>query len=221
MDEKIDILNERGERTGRVAWRSEAHRLGLWHRCFHCWIVAPRTASGGPYLFVQRRAAGKDTWPNRLDVTVGGHLEAGESALDGLREVEEELGLKVGAGELVPLGTRKAEQRIPAGLDREFQEVFLLVRPLAPEDLHLQEEEVTAVRRFRLDDVEAMVGGAEVPAEEWTGGASHPTSIRLTEFVPGEDDYLLRISRAARAALAGKRPDTLSYDSSPPDDALR
>ncbi len=93
MDEKVDVRNERGERTGRVAWRSEAHRMGLWHRCFHCWIAAPGTASGGPYLFVQRRAAGKDTWPNKLDVTIGGHLEAGESMLEGgLREVEEELG---------------------------------------------------------------------------------------------------------------------------------
>lgn len=142
-------------------------------------------------------------------MTVGGHLEAGESALDGLREVEEELGLKVGADELVSLGTRKAEQRIPAGLDREFQEVFLLVRPLSSEDLCLREEEVTAVRRFLLHDVEAVVGGAEVPAEEWMGGASHHTSVRLTDFVPSEDDYLLRISRAARAALAGKRSDAL------------
>jgi isopentenyldiphosphate isomerase len=58
--------------TGEVAWKSEAHRLGLWHRCFHCWIVAPETSFGGPYLFVQRRAVGKETWPDRLDVTVGG-----------------------------------------------------------------------------------------------------------------------------------------------------
>ena len=105
----MDVLNARGEKTGRVAWKSEAHRRGLWHRCFHCWIVAPETPSGGPYLFVQRRAAGKGTWPNKLDVTVGGHLGAGELALDGLREIEEELGLSVSTEELITLGTCRVE----------------------------------------------------------------------------------------------------------------
>ena len=204
----MDVLDARGEKTGRVAWKSEVHRLGLWHRCFHCWIVAPETPSAGPYLFVQRRAAGKDTWPNRLDVTVGGHLGAGESTLDGLREVEEELGLSVMADELVSLGTRKAEKEIPAGLDCEFQEVFLLVRSLSLTDLRLGEEEVAAVVRLRLDDVEALYRGARVPAEEWAGGEMSSVSVRLADFIPDDDGYLLRVARVARAALTG-RPGAL------------
>lgn len=207
--EKVDILNTRGEKTGRVACKSETHWLGLWHRCFHCWIVAPETPSGGPYLFVQRRAAEKDTWPNKLDVTVGGHLKAGESALDGLREVEEELGLKVAVDELLLLGTRRAEKKIPAGLDREFQEVFLLVRSLVPEDLRLQEEEVAAVWCLRLEDIETLYEGAEITAEEWASGNIAPVSVRLADFIPDEDGYLLRVARAARAALAGERLDAL------------
>ncbi len=208
VDERVDVLDARGGLSGRATWKSEAHRLGLWHRCFHCWIAAPETPSGGPYLFVQRRAAGKDTWPNRLDVTVGGHLKAGESALDGLREVEEELGLTVAAGELVPLGTRKAEKKIPAGLDREYQEVFLLVRSLEKGDLNLQEEEVSAVLRLQLDDIETLYAGLEVTAEEWAEGTS-PVSVSLADFVPDEDNYLLRASRAVHAALAGEHPDAL------------
>jgi isopentenyldiphosphate isomerase len=206
VDEKIDILDARGLMTGEVAWKSEAHRLGLWHGCFHCWIVAPETPSGGPYLFVQRRAAEKETWPDRLDVSVGGHLEAGEEALDGLREVEEELGLEVAARELVPLGTRRVELEIPAGLDREFQEVFLLVRALSQRDLRFQEEEVAAVVRLRLDDVEALYEGGEVSAEEWADGETSPISVRLADFVPGEDYYLLQAVRAARSVLEGRHP---------------
>ena len=201
----MDVLDASGNKTGRVAWKREAHQLGLWHRCFHCWIVAPETLSGGPYLFVQRRARGKDTWPNNLDVTVGGHLGAGESTLDGLREVEEELGLTVTANELIPLGARKVEKEIPAGLDREFQEVFLLVRSLSPEDLRLQEEEIAAVLRLRLDDVEALYEGAGITAEEWAGETSL-VLVCLTDFIPDEDNYLLQASRAARAVLAAKRP---------------
>ena len=209
MDEKVDILDALGRKTGRVAWKSEAHRLGLWHRCFHCWIVAPEEPAGGPYLFVQRRASEKDTWPDKLDVTAAGHLGTGEEALDGLREVEEELGLEVAPGELVPLGTRRAEKEIPAGLDREFQEVFLLVRSLSPEDLQLGKEEVAAVVRLRLEDIEALYEGALIPAEDWAGGERRSVAVGLADFIPDEDEYLLRVARASRAALAGELPKAL------------
>ena len=209
MDERIDLLDERGEKTGRIVWKSEAHRAGLWHRCFHCWIFSPQTESGGPYLFVQRRVSGKETWPGRLDVTVGGHLGAGEEPLDGLREVEEELGLTVTPDELIPLGIRKAELQIPAGLDREFQHVFLLVKSLTPDDPRLQEEEVAAVVSLRLADVEALCGGAAVRAEEWAGGEARSIQVSLAEFVPGEDGYLLRAARAARMVLAGGLPEAI------------
>ncbi len=210
MDEKVDILNSRGEKTGEVAWKSEAHRLGLWHCCFHCWIFASETSSEGPYLFVQRRTAGKETWPNKLDVTAAGHVGAGEEALEGgLREIEEELGLRVEPGELVSLGTRRSELEIPAGLDREFQEVFLLVRTLSPKDLRLQEEEVAAVARLRPDDLETLYGGGEVLAEEWARGEVTIVSVSLADFVPGEDEYLPRVARAARAYLDGRSPGAL------------
>ena len=210
MDEKVDILDSHGEKTGEVAWKSEAHRLGLWHRCFHCWILSPAIPSGGACLLVQRRAAGKDTWPNRLDVTAAGHLESGEETLEGgPREVEEELGLTVASDELVPLGTRRSELQIPAGLDREFQEVFLLVRTLSPKDLRLQEEEVAAIARLPLDDVEALYGGGEIPAQEWTRGETSTVSVSLADFVPGEDEYLLRVVCAARAYLDGEHTGAL------------
>lgn len=204
MDEKIDILDERGEKTGRVAWKSEAHRTGLWHRCFHLWIVDPGEEPEAPYLFVQRRASGKETWPDRFDVTAAGHLMAGESGLDGLREVEEELGLPVGPGDVVPLGTRRNELGIPAGMDREFQDVFLLVRRLAPADLRLQREEVASVARLRLEDVEGLCGGEAVTVEEWIDGERRASKAGIGDFVPGEDGYLLGIVRAVRKVLAGE-----------------
>jgi isopentenyldiphosphate isomerase len=210
MDERVDVLDASGKKTGEIAWKSDVHRLGLWHRCFHCWIFSPGTPSGGPYLFVQRRASEKDTWPNRLDVTAAGHIEAGEETLEGgLREIEEELGLKVTPDELVPLGTRRSELEIPSGLDREFQEVFLLVRALSPKDLRLQEEEVAAVARLRLDDVEALHWRDEVSAEEWARGEVSDVSVSLADFVSGEDEYLVRVARAARAYLDGERPGAL------------
>ena len=205
MDEKIDVLDEFGRPTGEVAWKSEAHRLGLWHRCFHCWVCG--SDAGGPYLLVQRRAAAKDTWPGCLDVTAAGHLRSGEEPLGGgLREVEEELGLRVEPGRLVPLGTRRIEQEIPGGCDREFHEVFLLFDPTPPEEMRLQEGEVDAVLRVGLADAEALGLGESVLAEEYAEGGISARRVRFEDFVPNHDDYLRRVAGAARRILAGEDP---------------
>lgn len=200
MDELIDVLDERGGPTGEAVPKSEAHRRGLWHRCFHCWILDP----AGPYLLVQRRAAQKDTWPGRLDVTAAGHLRSGEEPLDGLRELEEELGISAAPGRLIPLGIRRIEQKIPGGCDREFHEVFLLPDSTPPEEMRLQPGEVDAVLRLRLEDVETLHDGP-VRAREWGAQGWVDVTVSLRDFVPNEDGYLLRVAEAARQTLAGKR----------------
>ena len=203
MDELIDARDESGGRTGQVVWKSEAHRRGLWHRCFHCWVFG--SDPGGPYLLVQRRAATKDTWPGYLDVTAAGHLGAGEEPLDGLREVEEELGLRVDPARLVPLGTRRVEQKIPGGLDREFHDVFLLWDDTPPGDLRLQREEVEAVIRVGLDDARTLGHAGSAPAREYRDGEVSEVRVTVPDFVPNTDDYLRRVAVAARAALDGGR----------------
>jgi isopentenyldiphosphate isomerase len=208
VDELVDIRDaETGEPTGEVVWKSEAHRLGLWHRCIHCWIFGED--AGEPYLLVQRRAATKDTWPGYMDLTAGGHLATGEEPLDGLREVEEELGLRVDPGRLVPLGMRRAEQEIPQGLDREFQDVFLIRDDTPPGDLRLQREEVEAVLRIALNDAEALWATGSASAREYRDGEVSEIQLRVSDFVPNTDDYLRRVAVAARGALEGGRVEKL------------
>jgi isopentenyldiphosphate isomerase len=204
VDEKVDVLDEFGRPTGEVVWKSEAHRRGLFHRCFHCWVAGED--ADGAYLLVQRRAADKDTWPGRLDVTAAGHLQSGEGTLaGGLREIEEELGLRVDPGRLVSLGTRRIEQEITDGYDREFHDVFLILDDTPPLELRLQE--VEAVFRIGLDAAEVLgdVQGS-TPAKEYAGGEASATRVSPSEFVPNEDDYLRRVARAARRVLAGSKP---------------
>lgn len=204
MDERIDVIDESGEPTGLVVWKSEAHRRGLWHRCFHCWVCG--SDADGQYLLVQRRAAAKDTWPGYLDVTAAGHLAAGEEPLDGLREVEEELGLRVAPERLNPLGVRRIEQEIPGGFDRELHDVFLISDATPPVELELQPEEVEAVIRIHLDDVEGLRNGGIISAREYTGGESNTVQIRLSEFVAEKEEYLFLVAREARRLLSGERP---------------
>ena len=207
VDEKIDVLDATGVPTGEVVWKSEAHRLGLWHRCFHCWVAGYDT--GGPYFLVQRRAPQKDTWPGYLDVTAAGHLQSGEEIMDGLRELEEELGISADPKSLIPLGTRRIEQNISEGCDREFHEVFLLPNSTPPRKLCLQESEVEAVLRISLDEAERLGAGETVAAEEWRHGQPSIVEAGLADFVPNEDDYLARVVGAAQQALEGRRPDSI------------
>ena len=138
-------------------------------------------------------------------MTAAGHLGSGEGVIPaGLRELEEELGLRVDPDKLVPLGTRRVELGIPGGCDREVHEVFLLQDSTPPGSLRLQVEEVDAVLRLRLDDAEALGAGEDAPAVEFRGGVSSRTTVRPSEFVPNGDDYLWRAARAARSVLSGE-----------------
>jgi isopentenyldiphosphate isomerase len=209
VDERVDVLDADGEPTGEVVWKSEAHRRGLYHRCFHCWVFGVDGA-GKPYLLVQRRATTKDIWPGYLDVTAAGHIAAGEEPLGGgLRELEEELGLRVEAERLVPLGTRRVEHEIPGGLDRELHHIFFLFDSTPPGELRLQSEEVEAVLGIGLDAAEALGGTTCVLAVEYAGGEENLTQIRISDFVPNEDDYLRCVARAVRRLLAGESPRTV------------
>ncbi len=208
MDEWIDILDEHGEKTGEVSLKSEAHRMGLWHRCFHCWVVW-EDGSGGAHLLAQRRSFGKDTWPGWLDVSVAGHLGAGEEPLDGRREIEEEIGLPVAPERLVPLGTRRVEHEIPQGLDREFHHVFLLLDHTSPSKLTRQKEEVDAIISMNLGDVEAVASGGSVPAAEYKDGERSEIRVSLSDFVLGSGGYIRDVAEAAKKLLAGERVGTI------------
>jgi isopentenyldiphosphate isomerase len=90
MAELIDIFDANLAPIGTME-RAQAHKEGRWHRTFHLWIMVPNTV---PQLLFQLRSPHVENYPSMLDVTAAGHLEAGEEVIQGMREVEEELGCK-------------------------------------------------------------------------------------------------------------------------------
>ena len=58
----------------------------------HVWVW--RRTSSGIEVLLQRRAKNKPTWPDYLDISVAGHIDAGESLLQAvMREGREEVGI--------------------------------------------------------------------------------------------------------------------------------
>jgi isopentenyl-diphosphate Delta-isomerase len=86
-DELFDVVNERDEVIGQLA-RKEVHQRGLCHRAVHVLIYNSKGE-----VFLQKRSAKKDTFPQRWDSSAAGHLNPGEE-YDACvpREVQEELG---------------------------------------------------------------------------------------------------------------------------------
>jgi isopentenyldiphosphate isomerase len=84
----LDIVDENDRVIGQAA-RKEIHKKGLLHREIHVWFITPR----GEIIF-QHRAKDKDTFPDLLDATVGGHVEQGGSYEEtALKEMKEETGI--------------------------------------------------------------------------------------------------------------------------------
>lgn len=148
MDELVDILDSDGKFTGETELKSYAHRLGLFHATVHIWFYT----SDGKVL-LQKRGKHKDTYPLLWDVSVAGHVGAGEPIeLSALREVEEEIGWTISKDQLQKIGVFKSIQKHNNELiDCEFHHTYLCKLKVPLENLQKQESEVEALKLISLN----------------------------------------------------------------------
>lgn len=130
--------------------REVAHRDGLWHETFHCWIIRKR--AGKVYVLFQKRASNKKNYPNMLDIPAAGHLHCDETKEDGIRELEEELGVKSSTDKMCYLGMRIEIVETPKLHNKEFQHVYLLEDDTPLNKYRLQEKEVSGLVEVELND---------------------------------------------------------------------
>ncbi len=141
-EEWVDILNANGSLTGDARTKAEAHRLGLPHATVHVWFY-----TRDQRILFQKRAASKDTFPDLWDISVAGHIHAGEAIVDAaLREIEEEIGITVTKDKLHKIGVHE-DRKVHAEdlIDHEFHQVFICELTVPLDQLRLQTEEVSAV----------------------------------------------------------------------------
>ena len=141
--ELFETYDDEGRPLGLVP-RGEVHRLGLWHRASNV-LLFDRTGR----LYLQRRAAGKDVWPNAWDVSVGEHLQPGESFEQAAhRGLAEELSIR-GVALTALGGVVRGRVDMPEfGIqDHEFQQSF---RGVYDGDYSIDPVEVADVRRVEL-----------------------------------------------------------------------
>ncbi|HTE58593.1 MAG TPA: NUDIX domain-containing protein [Verrucomicrobiae bacterium] len=181
MQEVWQLYGEDGQPlTGQGASKDDAYTKGLLHAASQIWIW--RYTDSGVEVLVQKRAAGKRTWPNFYDISVGGHINLGETPeAAGKREAQEELGLDVQTAMLESIGRYRVH--VPVGdtddIENEFQYMYLL--QVAPD---------TA---FILDTSE-LASVEWKPLDTFMDEVYHHSDL----YVPHGNDYFEKVIQALR-----------------------
>ena len=182
MDELVDILDSEGNFTGKTAMKSMAHKQGLFHPTVHVWFYTKNAK-----ILLQQRGKDKDTHPLLWDVSVAGHMGAGEdSETTAIREVSEEIGLEINKGDLDKIGVFKSVQRHNDTLiDCEFHHAYLCELKVPLSQLKKQDSEVEDLKLIPL-----------IQFSEETWGMAN-----LKNYVPHGLEYYKSVIKAIKSRL--------------------
>lgn len=206
MSEILDIYDAKMNHIG-TASREEVHKLGYWHQTFHCWII--RSENEKKYVIFQIRDKEKNVAPNKLDITAAGHLKAGETKEDGLRELEEELGVRAKIENLHYLGIRITASENSKQINKEFAQVYMLHDDTPINKYTLQEGEVAGLVQIELldglrlcshevDSVPCMVFR---PNKD--GVHVEQSTVEFGQFIPRIDSYYYKVFIMAERYFEG------------------
>ncbi len=184
--------------------RESVHRDGDWHCVFHCWVIY-RDNAGKDYMILQKRGPDKKTFPNKLDVSAAGHYEAGETVKDGVRELQEELGLNVQFEDLIPVGRRIQCAKYGDLLDYEVADVFFLICDQPLQNYDYQRDEISGLVKINIDDVLGLFRGkTQAVKAEAIGLGEDRVLLHLSDFIPTSDNYYHKAMLLAKRCLNGE-----------------
>lgn len=142
--ELVDIVDENNELTGQVEDRWIAYEKGLWRRTVSCWIMNKKGE-----ILLQKRTPNKRRNPNKWAKT-GGQVDSGESAEEAIiREVKEELGIDISKKQIQFIDIYIKDDK-----NRRFSYNFIFIVDYKIEDYTLQEDEVSEVKYFTIEEIE-------------------------------------------------------------------
>lgn len=157
-EELIDVLDENGIKTGETLPRSEIHKKGLWHRIIVVAIINDKNE-----ILIQQRSNNKDKNPGMWDISVTGHLSAGQDSLSAAtREISEEVSVSLGYTVEVKdfrfmFSFRKEEYVNENHYDRQFYDFFILRQNgLTADNIRFQAEEVQAIKFVSINELNKM-----------------------------------------------------------------
>lgn len=153
--ELFDLYTADREKTDRTMVRGDPTPEGFYRLVVHVCIFNPEGQ-----MLIQQRQPFKRGWSNFWDITVGGSAVSGDSSRSAAeRETFEELGLPIDLSDIRPTLTIYWEHG--------FDDYYVLTRSVDLNTLHLQYEEVQAVRWASKEEILQMIdSGLFIPYEK-------------------------------------------------------
>ncbi len=146
--ELIEIVDEDGNFTGEVMDKDEAHDKNLLHNEVSVLII-----NNKGQILMQKRSGNKRFSPNKWGFC-SGHVKAYEKLKSAaIREVGEEVGLKLEENELIYFTTKK----YIAVTNSRIASYYYAICNLKEKDFSIQEEELSEVKWFDIDEVIRML----------------------------------------------------------------
>ena len=143
--EILDLYTADREKTGKTMVRGEETPAGCYRLVVHVCIFNDKGQ-----LLIQQRQPFKEGWPNKWDISVGGSAVAGDtSRMAAERETREELGLELDLSNVRPI--------ITVHWENGFDDYYVLTQNVDLDSLHLQPEEVQAVRWAEMDEILQLI----------------------------------------------------------------
>ena len=159
--EYFDVVDENNNLTGQIEERQIVHSKGLWHREVAVWVINEKGE-----LLLQKRSANKKQSPNKWALCAG-HIDAGETPEASIvREIEEEIGLKVTIDELEQIYISKKDIVLENGqYNNRFQYTYVLRTNKKIEEYKIQYEELSELKYITLDELKRIM---ETQDEQYT-----------------------------------------------------
>ena len=183
-DEMLEVWDWKTARpAGKAISRKKAHLKGIPHEGVHIWIIS--TAGTEPLVLFQHRSEDKDSYPDCLDITVGGHVPFGLYENRVQKEAEEELGISPADERLFELGMFRYEENEKSYCHREFQNIYLMEdnRPL--DRYRFNDGEVTGIYAVPLPLLEKLLkDDFSFEAEGYDGKALTKRTLSRKDFHP-------------------------------------
>ena len=143
--EQWDLYDIHRMKTGETWVRGQEMREGNLHLVVHICVFNSKGE-----MLIQHRQSFKEGWPDCWDFTAGGSAVAGDtSQMAAQRELFEEIGLHYNFENIRPFFT--------INFDYGFNDFYLIEQDVELSSLHLQEEEVQAVKWASKDEILQMI----------------------------------------------------------------
>lgn len=177
--EYLSELDKNGKYTGNIFPRTEIHKIGIWHRSVHVWLLNDKNE-----VLFQKRSKNVEIEGGKWDISCAGHVSAGSDSLStAISELNEELGILCIKEDLEFITTIKKNMKYnDEFIDKEFNDIYLIRKKIDVSDIIFNEN---VVEEIRFHPVEFLNELSKNPKQNYT---KHDKEYKIVyEFIKKEN----------------------------------